>query len=70
MRAGEDKRLPRAREGHRQHTLVPVYCEMLVQICADFPGLPDVRTLTLAEIRFFYDALRATLRKHSAPDKK
>lgn len=65
VRAGKDVRLPRAREGHRQHTLDAVYREMLLQICTDYPGLPDVRTLTLGEIRFFYDGLRPTLRRHT-----
>lgn len=31
---------------------------MLRQICRDYPGLPDPRTLSLSEIRFFYDGLR------------
>jgi len=34
---------------------------MLVQICLDYSGLPDVRTLDISEIRFFYDALRPSL---------
>lgn len=70
MRDGKDDgRLPRNRDGQRQHTLANVYREMLIQICLDFPGLPDVRTLTLGEIRFFYDGLRGTLRKYTAPTK-
>jgi hypothetical protein len=36
---------------------------MLLQICRDYPGLPDPRTMTLAEIRFFYDGLRPELRE-------
>ena len=67
MCAGEEGRLPRDREGRRQHTLDVVYAAMLRQICADYAGLPDVRTLTLGEIRFFYDGLRRTLKKHTAP---
>lgn len=35
-----------------------MYLEMMLQICTDYPGLPDVRTLTLREIRFFYNGLR------------
>ena len=46
-----------------QHTLLPVYCEMLWQICRDYSGLPDVRTLKLSEIRFFYEGLRAELKE-------
>jgi len=36
---------------------------MLLQICRDYPGLPDPRTMTLTEIRFFYDGLRPEIRK-------
>jgi hypothetical protein len=39
-----------------------VYGAMIAQICMDLPGLPDPRTLRMREIRFFYDALRPTLR--------
>lgn len=34
---------------------------MLTQICLDFAGLPDVRTLDTHEIRGFYDRLRPSL---------
>lgn len=44
-----------------------VHREMLLQICMDYPGLPDPRTLTLAEIRFFYDGIRGQLRNTSKP---
>jgi hypothetical protein len=37
---------------------------MLLQICMDYPGLPDPRTLTVSDIRFFYNGLRKTLKKH------
>lgn len=33
-----------------------VYSTMLVQICLDYPGLPDVRSLKASEIKFFYMA--------------
>lgn len=42
-----------------------VYSEMLLQITMDYPGLPDPRTLTNSEIRFFYEGLRPSLRKHT-----
>lgn len=45
--------------------MVPVYAEMLLQICHEYPGLPDPRTLDLSEIRFFYDGCRGSLRKHT-----
>jgi len=42
---------------------------MLLQICSDYPGLPDPRTLTLDEIRFFYSGLRKGLRERTKPKK-
>lgn len=41
------------------------YREMILQIARDYAGLPDVRTLTLGEIAFFYEGLRAELRRHT-----
>jgi hypothetical protein len=38
---------------------------MLLQICREYPGLPDPRTLTLDEIRFFYDDLRPELKSRT-----
>ena len=43
---------------------------MLRQVCADYAGLPDFRTLTLSEIRFFYDGLRPTLCRHTDTEPK
>lgn len=31
--------------------------EQMLQCAADYAGLPDVRTLTIPEIRFFYSGL-------------
>lgn len=58
VRHGEDAKIPKG-----EHTFIPVYTEMLLQVCFGYPGLPDVRTLTIQEIRFFYDGLRSTLKK-------
>lgn len=49
------------------HYRIPAYTEMLLQICMDYPGLPDPRTLTLKEIRFFYEGLRSQLIEHTKP---
>lgn len=71
VRSGHDARLRPDREtGASCHTLVPVYSEMLLQICRDYAGLPDPRTLTLNEIRFFYAPLRKELREHTKPKPK
>lgn len=52
------------------HTLPVVYREMILQICAAYPGLPDVRTMTLSEIRWFYEGERPMLREHTKPQPK
>lgn len=46
---------------------VTAHTEMLLQVCRDYAGLPDARTLTAAEIRFFYRGLRAELKEHTRP---
>lgn len=63
-----DARLPPEKDTKRpQHTLVPVYGRMLLQVARDYAGIPDVRTLTMSEIRFFYDALRVELVERTKP---
>lgn len=58
MRSGADARLPSGAQ---------TYTEMLLQIARDYPGLPDARTLTIAEIVFFYEGLRPELKRHTRP---
>ncbi len=48
--------MPRLGEEIKEHGIGPIQ-EQIVQICADYSGLPDVRTLKLYEIRFFYKGL-------------
>lgn len=68
VRYGEDWRLERDEEtGEARHTLFAVYAEMLQQICMDYNSLPDPRTLTMDEIKFFYEGLRPTLKKLTQP---
>lgn len=43
---------------------------MLLQCTYNFPGLPDVRTLSLEEIECFYDFLRPGLREATKPKEK
>ena len=56
MRNGADARLPSAKA---------TYTEMLLQIARDYAGLPDARTLSFAEIVFFYEGLRPELKKQT-----
>lgn len=71
MRGGGDARLPKKRlskDGYHltsQHTLFAVYGEMLAQCAVDYAGLPDPRTLTMSEIRWFYEWRRKSLQKES-----
>lgn len=60
VRRGADEKLPKGR-----HTYVVVYTEMVYQIARDYPGLPDVRSLSASQIRFFYEGLRQELKKHT-----
>jgi len=60
VRRGADECLP---DGG--HNLQNVYTEMLLQICRDYSGLPDPRTLAAHEIRFFYNGLREELKAHT-----
>ena len=45
----------------RRLGVLPVYTEMLLQVSREYSSLPDPRTLTLDEIRFYYDGLRGDL---------
>ena len=62
MRHGEDWWYPD--DGHIFHR---VYAEMLLQVCRDYPGISDQRTLRAHEIRFFYEGLRGELKHHTKP---
>lgn len=42
----------------------------ILQICSDYNGLPDVRTMHLHEIRFFYEPQIPALLKTQAEQKK
>lgn len=68
VRGGRDATLPRITDADGEtsrpgHTFDRVHIEMLLQICADYNSLPDVRTLRAHEIRFFYNGIRAGLHK-------
>ena len=65
MRHGADEKLTKG-----AHCFGPVYSEMLLQVCRDYPGLPDPRTLKSHEIRFFYEGLRQELKQHTKPGAK
>jgi hypothetical protein len=59
-------KLERDAKGVALHTFEPVYREMLLQVCLDYQGgIGDFRSLTDAEIRFFYNGLRPTLKQRT-----
>lgn len=71
VRGGQDATLPvDAKSGEPTHTLLNVYREMLLQITRDYHSLPDPRTLLLSEVRWFYEGLRAELKKHTKGGKR
>ncbi len=71
VRGGSDARLPYDRKARRvTHTATAVYGEMLLQVCRDYSGLPDPRSLTVEELVFFYSGLRAELKQATAPKKR
>jgi hypothetical protein len=60
VRFGDDRKLERG-----EHRLAPVYSEMIRQVCRDYSGIPDARTLSLSEIRFFFEGIRGELKQHT-----
>ena len=61
VRHGVDERLPKG-----GHTFIPVYTEMFLQICADYPSV-DIRAIRAHEIRFLYEGVRPKLQEHTKP---
>lgn len=45
------------------NTYVSVHATMLLQVAREYSGLSDVRDLTASEIRFFYEGLRAEIKR-------
>lgn len=60
MRSGSDAR-------STPHVVAQVYGEMFRQVCREYAGLPDARTLALSDIRFFYEGLRGELKILTKP---
>jgi hypothetical protein len=68
VRGGGDFRFPEDIKARSYgHTLPNVYGEMMMQVAMDFPSLPDVRSMTLSDIRYWFNGLRAALKKRTAP---
>jgi len=67
VHGGQDTTFGYDEDGNPLHTRLNVMRHMILEICYRYPGLPDVRTLDLDEIEFFYDGIRGILRKETAP---
>ena len=52
--------------GLSMHLRMPVYLEILYQVARDYQSM-DPRTLSGAELRFFYNGLRGELKEHTKP---
>jgi hypothetical protein len=52
------------------HTFLPVVGHMLRQICLDYGSLPNIETIDMDGVVFFYEGLRAELRRRTAPQEK
>jgi len=63
VRHGEDAKIDKC-----GHIFNAVYREMFLQICRDYPGLPNARDLKAKEILFFYEGLRPELKEHTKPN--
>jgi len=46
---------------------IQAFQEMILQICMNYPVIPDIRTMDLDEIEFFYEGLKPTLKKITKP---
>ena len=49
-----------------QHSVAAVYSIMIQTICLEYRCLPDPRTLSMTEVRFFYEGIRPTLKARTA----
>jgi hypothetical protein len=71
VQGGGDSVLPKDREtGRSGHTIAAVHRHMFLTVCRWYTALPDPRTLTGSEIRFFYEGLRHELHEVTKPRKK
>lgn len=52
---------PDRKTKYRPHDSPTVHGHMLRQICQDYGALPDVETMSIARIVFFYEGLHRTL---------
>jgi hypothetical protein len=67
VRGGQNTTLGYDQDGNSLHTRMNVLNTMILDICYHYRGLPDVRTLDMDEIEFFYDGLRGILIDKTKP---
>lgn len=59
--------LQRGKNGEQRHNRINVYGEMMLQVAMTYRSAPDVRTMTLDEIEFFYNGIRDVLIQSTKP---
>ena len=67
MRHGENIRLQDPRGERPSHTRLRVYQEMMLNVAMHYRSAPDVRTMDLEELEFFYEGLRGHLMSITKP---
>jgi hypothetical protein len=67
VRRGENVSLGYDRDGNPLHTRLIVTQNMILDICMTYSGLPDVRTMDLDDIEFFYEGIRPKLLAETRP---
>ena len=71
MLNGAPGRLPLDRKTKvSPHDALTVYGHMLRQICLDYGVLPDIDTMSVTRIVFFYEGLYASLKARTKRKKK
>lgn len=58
---GTEKKLWTRSEENGAHTALNVYRHMMIAIPKFYNSAPDVRTMTLDELEFFYDGIRCDI---------
>jgi len=67
VKNGQETTLGYDAEGNPLHTRLNVMRHMILNVCYKYRSLPDVRTLDLDDIEFFYDGIRGVLIHDTKP---
>lgn len=67
VRNGQDTILQDPRGEECRHTLTRVYSEMILTVAMNYNSAPNVLDMDLDEIEFFYNGIRADLKRSTSP---